>query len=164
MTEKIKQLRVLTLAVGCGVIVLSASLCGCESQADRDAAKKDAVDGDFAGCSKLASVCYEEGQYAKAIAAWKSAIALKPDLARAHHNKGSAYGNLGQYALAIAAWKKAVAIDPTHARAHLNTGIAHARLKQHALAIAAFEKAIAIEPKSPTADEAREGIRRARRR
>jgi len=32
MTEKIKQLRVMTLATGCVVIMLSAFLCGCDSQ------------------------------------------------------------------------------------------------------------------------------------
>jgi len=47
---------------------------------------------------------------------------------------------------------------------HLNIGLAHARLKQRAQAIAAFEKAIAIDPKSKIADEAREGIRRCRRK
>ena len=46
MIEKVKQLRIMTFAVGCVVIVLSAFLCGCESKIKDDAGgKKDDADG-----------------------------------------------------------------------------------------------------------------------
>jgi len=98
MAGKLKQLRVLTLVAGCGVIVLSAFLCGCNSQKDGDAdgnatTKKDDADGNAAAkkndADKLAdahntkAIAYlKKGRYSDAIAACKKAIAIKSDYAQ----------------------------------------------------------------------------------
>lgn len=109
MSEKLKQLRVLALAAGCGAVVLSALLCGYEAHADNDAdsdaaAKNDNVDRDTAGETKPSGSHHENDRHEKFIAAAKKTIAIKPDSHRAYFNLGLAYGKLGQYADAITAW------------------------------------------------------------
>jgi len=190
MVGNLKQLRVLIFAAGCGVIVPSAFLCGCNSHmnldADKEAVDRDKTDipnieqaphktliaylkkavatnPDNAGAYVLmGNTHYELGQHADAIAAYKKAIAIEPGHAEAYYHMGSAYIELRQYVEAIAACKKAIALKPDNAYTYLYMGIAYDMLKQNKLAITAFEKFIALNPRGQLADLAREGIRRFR--
>ena len=179
-------------AAGCVVIMLSAFLCGCDSQKSDDAAEDAEI------CYELANAHSEAGRYAEAIAAYKKAVALNPDYADAYHglglaylmvgqdtdaiaackkaialkpycaesygNMGRAYYELGQYAEAIVAFKKTIAIKPDYSFVYCAMGATYEKLKQNTLAIAAYEEFIAIEPKGESADLAREAIRRLRER
>ena len=99
-------------------------------------------------------------QYTDAIAAYKKAIAIKPDFANAYFNMGIAYQFLNQGDKAIAAYKKAIAIKPDYANAYLNMGDIYRSLGQHDDAIAAYRQYLRLEPKGPWADDAREAIRK----
>ena len=94
----------------------------------------------------MAIAYYTEGKHQEAIAAYKKAIAVKPDHAKAYYNMGVIYDDLKRYTDAIIAYKKAIAIKPDYARAYYNMGWACEMLKQYRAAIAAYKKAIAIKP------------------
>ena len=114
------------VAAGCGVIVLSGFLCGCEGSKG---------DGDAAACNQRGIAHAQAGRHAEAIAEFRKAIAIRPDSAEAHCNMGTAHNRLRQYADAVAAYKKAVALKPDY----INIG-------KFDEAITACEKAVAVKP------------------
>ena len=88
----------------------------------------------------------DKGKLDEAIAAYRAAIAVKPDFADAHCNLGAALKDQGKLDQAIAAYRQAIAIKPNYAMAHSNLGIA---LNDQGIldeAIAAYRQAIAIKP------------------
>ena len=96
MPQRLKQSRVLPLAVGCAISVLPAFLCGCESKTDR-AAREDKTDSkkrEAEAYRKQGFDHSEAGRYEEAIIAYKKYIALKPDDALAYHNMGNACQSL----------------------------------------------------------------------
>ena len=60
--------------------------------------------------------------HTKALEAYKQAIHIDPDDARAHNNLGVVYIQLGFYKDAIEAFKQAIRIDPNNANAHGGLG------------------------------------------
>ena len=147
----------MTLAVGCGVIVLYALLCGCDSRTSEE------VHRDALAYHKPGVVHLKAGRYDEAIAAFKEAIAIKPDYDKAHYNIGVAYYRLGRHAEALAAFKKAIAIKPHYGLAHYNMGVTYEKLKQNKLAVAAYEKFISLEPRGEKTNSARKAVARLRR-
>ena len=134
MSKQLKQLCGLTLVAGCTAVVVSALLCGCQSEEEKAEAYFQQADA-----------LLNEGRHVDAIAAYKKAIALKPDYADAHFGMGMAYGS-GQEAEAIAAYKKALAIKPDYPFAHHNMAGDYYELGRHTEALAAYKKAIALDP------------------
>jgi tetratricopeptide (TPR) repeat protein len=61
-----------------------------------------------------------EGRYSEEIAAYRRAIALKPDFVDAYVNAGVALRDLRRFDDALTMFKKALAIDPDHAGARNN--------------------------------------------
>ena len=59
---------------------------------------------------------------AEALASYDKAIALKPDVAAAHNNRGNALKELKRPAEALASYDKAIALKPDVATAHNNRG------------------------------------------
>jgi len=91
--------------------------------------------------------CYGKlKSYAKAIEAFKQAIRINPDDAKAHYNLGCAYYDLGLYREAIEAYKQAIRIDPDDAIANLNLGCAYYDLGLYREAIEALKQAVRINP------------------
>ena len=88
----------------------------------------------------------EAGLNKEAIVAYKQAIKIKPDYAKAHYSLGIAYGNLGMYREAIESYKQAIRIKPDYAEAHYNLGIDYRNLGMYKEAIEAFKQAIRIKP------------------
>ena len=132
MSKQLKQLRVLTVAIGCGTIVLSAFLCGCESKMERT--------------YREAKFHHAADRPEVAIAACKKCIAIKPDHADAYYLMGNAYQKPEQYLEAIAAYKKAIEIKPDYADAYFNMAITYYNSDKHQEAIAVCKKLIAIKP------------------
>jgi WD40 repeat protein/tetratricopeptide (TPR) repeat protein len=97
--------------------------------------------------TNLGAALSRKGQWDKATACWKKAIALDATNATAHFNLGVALSRKGQLDQAIACWKTAIALDPNYAWAHGNLGVALARKGQVDEAIASFRKAIELDPK-----------------
>ena len=61
----------------------------------------------------------------KAIAAYKKALEIKPDYAKAYRGLAEVYRDEGRYDEAIAACKKALAINPEYAEAYQELGFAY---------------------------------------
>ena len=64
----------------------------------------------------------DQGKLDEAIAEYRKAIRLKPDLAEAHHNLGIALASQGKLDEAIAEYRKAIRLKPDVAEAHINLG------------------------------------------
>ena len=86
------------------------------------------------------------GKHGEAEAAYRKAIALKPDYAKAHCNLGIALYYQGKPAEAEAAFRKAIALKPDYANAYYNLGIALSHQGKRVEAEAAYRKAIALKP------------------
>jgi protein O-GlcNAc transferase len=87
-----------------------------------------------------------QGKPDDAIAAYRQAIGIKPDLAEAHSNLGALLMDQGKRDEAIAAFRQAIAIKPDLPEAHYNLANVlkgEGRLNQ---AIAAYRKAILLKP------------------
>jgi Flp pilus assembly protein TadD len=96
--------------------------------------------------NNLAIALYKKGQYDEAIAEYRRAIALKPDLAGAHYWLGVAFYAKRQYDEAIAEYRSAIALKPDYAEAHNNLGSVLYRMGKSDEAIAEYRKAIALKP------------------
>ena len=83
---------------------------------------------------------------AEALASYDKAIALKPDDAEAHNNRGNALRDLKRPEEALASFDKAIALKPDYAEAHNDRGNALLHLKRPAEALTSFDKAITLKP------------------
>ncbi|GMW02150.1 MAG: hypothetical protein AMXMBFR84_32860 [Candidatus Hydrogenedentota bacterium] len=61
---------------------------------------------------RLGNLYFDARQYRMALSSYDQAIAIKPDFAAAHCNRGLSLRNLGKNAEAIAAYKRALEIEP----------------------------------------------------
>jgi protein O-GlcNAc transferase len=87
-----------------------------------------------------------QGKLEEALEHYEAAIGLKPELARAHFNRGNILLDKGDAAGALAAYEQAVKYKPDSAAAHYNIGSAHLRLGNPREAMAACRQAIALKP------------------
>ena len=88
----------------------------------------------------------EAGDAAAAMAAYRRALAIDPDLADAHLNLGRLLHEGGDPARAETHYRRALAIDPGDALATYNLGVALQDRQQPREAAAAYEEAIALDP------------------
>ena len=85
--------------------------------------------------------------YAAAIAAYSSAIQLKPDFAEAYNNRGFAYYLSGNAEMAIADFTRAIELRPNYPKAYNSRGVVYmANGYASSKAIADFDRAIALKP------------------
>jgi tetratricopeptide (TPR) repeat protein len=83
---------------------------------------------------------------AEAIAEYREAIRLKPDLAAAHNNLGYTLHVQGKLAEAIAEYREAIRLKPDDDTAHVNLGIALRNQGMLEEANAALREAIRLKP------------------
>ena len=83
---------------------------------------------DARGYNNLGIVYLARRRPEDAIASYKRAIALAPNLATAHYNLGHAYHKQGKMKPAIAAYQQALTIDTTLAIAHNNVAVCYIEL------------------------------------
>jgi Flp pilus assembly protein TadD len=88
----------------------------------------------------------QAGEFQEAIAAYQSALELRPDYVSAMSNLGVAYYNNGQLEEAVAVYQKALEIAPEDAAAHSNLAAAYVQLGQLQEALAAYTRAVELEP------------------
>jgi tetratricopeptide (TPR) repeat protein len=86
------------------------------------------------------------GNLAEAVAAYRRALALNPNLVEAHINMGNALRGLGALAEAAASYRRALALKPDHALVHSNLGALLRGLGQFDDAVASFRRALEIKP------------------
>ena len=87
----------------------------------------------------------EEGNLEEAIAAYRRAIELNPDLSWSHHNLGESLAKLGQFDEAIAAFRRSIELNPDFSWSYHHLGDALDRQEQWEEAVAAFRKAIELD-------------------
>ena len=75
----------------------------------------------------------------EALASYDAALALKPDYAEAHNNRGNALLDLNRTDDALASFEQALALKPDYADALVNRGNALRDLNRDDEAIASFD-------------------------
>ena len=91
------------------------------------------------------------GDLPKAIANYKDALAVNPELAEAHSNLGLIYNQQHQYAPAVSEFRKALAINPKDAITYNGIGAALRAQKDLDGAIKNWQTAVSLNPKLATA-------------
>ena len=94
----------------------------------------------------LGVIHYQRGEREAAIRQIDAALAVNPDVAAAHNNRGSALNDLGRAEEALASYDRAIVLKPDYAEAHYNRGNVLRELKRFALAIESYDRAVALRP------------------
>lgn len=87
-----------------------------------------------------------QSRYTEAIAAYREALARKPDYVEAHNNLGNALREAGDYAAAVDSCANALALAPDYAQAWNNLGNAFKDDGNDAAALKSFTKALSLQP------------------
>lgn len=95
---------------------------------------------------KQAMALEQQGQPDQALRHYELAIALMPELARAHFNRGTILLDRGDAQEALEAFTKAKQYKPDSAGVYFNLGAAYARLGHHEAAAAAYNQALYLRP------------------
>jgi tetratricopeptide (TPR) repeat protein len=103
----------------------------------------------------LAVAQHRLGRRHDALASYDRLIALRPDDAEAHKDRGIVLQNLKRFQEALESYDKALAIRPDYAPAHHQRGIALHELLGFDEAVASFERALVIDPRDAEAHHRR---------
>jgi tetratricopeptide (TPR) repeat protein/glycosyltransferase involved in cell wall biosynthesis len=87
-----------------------------------------------------------QGRFSEAIAYFKNALFVQPDLIEAATNLAVTLHQTGDFAEATAYYQRALEIDPNCAQSHNNFGILLQAQGNIAAAVSCFQKAIALNP------------------
>jgi hypothetical protein len=93
-----------------------------------------------------ALAAHQAGRLPEAEAAYRRALAIKPDYADAHNNLGVLLKNSNRLTEAEATYRQALKIKPAYAEAHNNLGNLLNESKRLTEAEAAYRRALAIKP------------------
>lgn len=88
----------------------------------------------------------DAGHLPQALLRYEAAIALAPQMARAHLNRGNVLLASDDLPSAVSAFETALKYDPVYAGAYFNLGNAYVRGRQSSAAITAYRMAIALKP------------------
>jgi tetratricopeptide (TPR) repeat protein len=89
---------------------------------------------------------YTIGRVNDAIAQWKEAQRLQPELPQSYLQLGNAYQDKGQYEEAIAAFEQAIQVNPRYGIAHYNLGHLYEKLGRIDEAMKQYKKTIEVNP------------------
>ncbi|MES2294145.1 MAG: tetratricopeptide repeat protein [Pseudomonadota bacterium] len=89
---------------------------------------------------------HQAGRLDEAVTCYRQVLALKPDLAGAHHNLGNALFGQGNLEQAEASYRRALTLQPGLASARNNLGIILYERDRLDEAVACYREAIALEP------------------
>ncbi|MFM2413640.1 MAG: hypothetical protein RJB05_816, partial [Armatimonadota bacterium] len=96
----------------------------------------------------LGFAAYRQGDYAKALVAFRRVTELKPADASGHLNLGLAYTRRNQDTDALASCKRAVTINPKLTAGWISIAQLELKANKAALALAASLKAVGLEPRN----------------
>ncbi len=88
----------------------------------------------------------DAGAWEQAMACYDAALALAPQLAKAHLSRGNIFLATGQLDAALAAYAKALECNPRYAAAHYNAGNVYLHLERREEALACYAQAVAAQP------------------
>jgi tetratricopeptide (TPR) repeat protein len=86
------------------------------------------------------------GQTDTALACYERALAIKPDFAEAHNNRGNVLNHLSRHDEAMAGFRRALQIKPGYAEAHNNLGVALYDVGRVDEAVASYQQALKVSP------------------
>jgi len=89
---------------------------------------------------------YSQGKINEAAAAYRDAVAIKPDYAEAHCNLGNALKQRGELNEAVGAYRAAIANKPDYAKAHYNLGLALREQGKRDEAVEAWRQTVMLDP------------------
>jgi Flp pilus assembly protein TadD/mono/diheme cytochrome c family protein len=102
--------------------------------------------GDFSANANLGAVLQTAGRIDEAIAAYRTAIAARPDVASVRNALGTALQARGAFEAALGEFEAASRLDPSSADAHYNWGNTLLALGRPQDAVGHFERALASSP------------------
>src|SRR5215472_13421003 len=102
--------------------------------------------GQFDCLHLLGFIAYQRGEFSDAVGKIDAALAINPNAAAAHNNRGAALGALKRHDEALASHDRALALKPGYFEAFSNRATVLSALKRHDEALAACEQAIALKP------------------
>jgi len=111
----------------------------------------DAPAADFYKLFDVAIQLAQKKQFEDAVPAWRKALGLAPDDARAHNNLGIALVGIGRNDEAVAEYRKSLELDGRSSQTNNNLGSALAEAGRMAEATACFERALELDPDNPRA-------------
>jgi predicted O-linked N-acetylglucosamine transferase (SPINDLY family) len=85
-------------------------------------------------------------RFDEALASYERALAIRPNYAEAHNNRGVVLQEIERFDEALASYERALSIKPNYAEALTNRGIALRELTRFDEALASYEQALAIQP------------------
>ena len=88
----------------------------------------------------------QQGRLDEAIADFRRALEINPDLAQAHHNLGIALQEQGRLEEAAASYRRAVELKPDYASAYNYLGMALKDLSRLDEAVACYRRAVELKP------------------
>lgn len=92
------------------------------------------------------NVLIAQGRADDAIAAYQSALSLRPEFPEVLCNLGNLLKDQGRLQEAVECYEKAIQLHPDFAEAHFNLGLAHQALRQFHRAISCYQTAVALRP------------------
>ena len=94
----------------------------------------------------LGIALHDQGLLSEAVANYRRAITLRPDLPEAHSNLGNALQEQGLLEEAIASCRNAIALKPDYSEAYNNLGVALQEKGHLEEAASCYQKAISLNP------------------
>lgn len=112
---------------------------------------------DGAAYNDLALCAAETGLLDTALVLFDRGIAVEPDFATIHHNKGWLLNQMGHHHKAIGCFRQALVLEPARAVTYENLADAYVHLRQILPAIEAYQKALILL--KPDCSEIREQLK-----
>lgn len=100
----------------------------------------------YVGIRNPALALYRNGEYARAIDAFKEAIQRKPDSSEDHFYLALAYDKVGDHDGAIRSYNECIRLKPDSAEAHCNLGFTFKDRGDLENAVVSFSRAIRLRP------------------
>jgi predicted O-linked N-acetylglucosamine transferase (SPINDLY family) len=85
-------------------------------------------------------------RHAEALASFDRALALDPDHAIAHYNRGITLGNMKRYEEALTSHNRALILQPDYVAAHNHRGAMLRELGHYQEALSSYERALELDP------------------
>ncbi|MDE2475567.1 MAG: FkbM family methyltransferase [Alphaproteobacteria bacterium] len=100
----------------------------------------------FNALHMLAIISYQTGHYKDGLALVERAIAINPDVAAAHSNRGILLQAAGRLNDALASYNRAIELKPDYPEAFSNRGNVLRRLNRVSEALKSYDRALALNP------------------
>jgi Flp pilus assembly protein TadD len=111
----------------------------------------DAPAAEFYRLFDVAIQLAQKKQFDAAVPAWRKALDLSPDDARAHNNLGVALAENGKIDEAVAEYRRSLELDARSSQTNNNLGSALAETGRMGEATSFFERALELDPENPRA-------------